>query len=157
MTFEELANEARSHKLGLLLWPRQWEKYTPVVDLQWQEFTFEDSSRSSIPENPGVYAFCVKPEIGSNLDISYLIYIGKTDRTLRKRFGEYLREAFDPLGRARVYYFFNMYRPYLKFCCAPLPDDVSPKDIEDDLLKAYVPLCNPKLPAEVSRIVSVTL
>lgn len=155
MSFVDLSDEARAHKLGLLLWPRQWASYSSTIELTWQEFSFEDASIQSIPESQGVYAFCIKPETGSNLDTSYLIYVGETTRTLKQRFREYLRETHDPIGRGKVYYFFNMYRPYLKFCCAPLPESVSPKDIEDDLLKTYIPLCNPTLPAEVRKIASV--
>jgi len=152
---QELFSEAKAHRHSFLLWKRRWDAFTPIVDLHWTEYAFNEEIADNIPEEPGVYAFCIRPNIGTNLNTSYLLYIGETTRTLRARYREYLREAYDPLGRALVYDFINMYRPYLTFCCAPLAEEISPKKIEDELLAAYIPPCNLKLPAEVRRVAQV--
>ena len=65
----------------------------PHQALTWSLFPFQDASRSQIPNAPGVYAFLIVPNIAGNLNVSYLMYIGKTDRPLRQRFAEYLLEA----------------------------------------------------------------
>ena len=151
----DLFNEAKAHRQSFLLWKRRWDTFTPVVDLRWEEYAYGEDSAGDVPNQPGVYAFCIRPNIGSNLNTSYLMYIGETTRTLRARYREYLREEYDPLGRALVYDFINMYRPHLTFCCAPLAEGISPRKVENGLLAAYVPPCNLKLPAEVRRVAVV--
>lgn len=147
--------EAKLHKYGFLLWPQRWKKLTLPLDLQWQIFTFSEDQANNIPASPGVYAFCVEPRIIPGLNPCYLIYIGETTRTLRERFREYLREAEDLAGREKLYMALNLYKEYLYFFCAPLPDDVIPRDIETELLKAFIPPSNTKFPAEVKRIVNL--
>jgi hypothetical protein len=63
------------------------------VNLSWSLYPFSEASRDQIPQQQGVYAFLIVPAIAGNLSVAYLMYIGETDRTLRTRFGEYLREA----------------------------------------------------------------
>ncbi len=148
-------NEARAHMRSFLLWKRRWDTFAPVVTLQWEEYAYGEANVDSVPNRPGVYAFCIRPNIDANLNTSYLMYIGETRRTLRQRYREYLREEFDPIGRAHVYDFINMYRSHLTFCCAPLAAGVSPEQVEDGLLAAYMPPCNRRFPAEVRRVASV--
>ncbi len=68
-----------------------------------------------------MYAFLVQPGIGSGLNVSYLMYIGKTDRPLRKRFREYLGEVKSPKGRHKVRLALELWKKYLWFSCAVAP------------------------------------
>jgi hypothetical protein len=80
------------------------------------------------------------------------MYIGKTDRGLRARFREYLREANNPAGRIPVRALITMYRDYLKFYFAPLDPSISPYDVEQELIKLFVPPANRQIPAVIGDI-----
>ena len=149
------ASDARDHLLKFLLWKRQWEAFEPSIHLAWDEFPFSEQAVPNIPNYTGVYAFCIRPDVGTNLITSYLLYIGETTRPMRVRFREYLAETYDPIGRSRIYHFFGMYRPYIRFLCAPVPDGVSPRDVEKELLVLYTPPCNMRFPAQVQRVMDV--
>ena len=151
----ERATEARDHKMSFLLWRRQWDEFVPSVALAWEEHHFDERELPKIPEYHGIYAFCIKPVLATNLSTSYLIYIGETTRPMRERYREYLREKRDPLGRARVYAFFNKYQAHISFFCSPLPSGVSTRKVESELLAAYTPPLNSKFPASIARVVKM--
>jgi hypothetical protein len=115
-----------SHKMVML--PTLWAafKADPTPTLAWAAFPFKDSSRASVPHAPGVYAFLVVPSIAGDLNVSYLMYIGETERTLRSRFAEYIREAQEDKIRPKLLRILPLYPEYLMFACASVPAGVSP-------------------------------
>jgi len=108
----DLADDYKLHCQTLPMWPRQWRKYRSPKDLRWRSVAFTDHSRSKVPRKPGVYAFSVRPSV-ANLEISYLIYIGMTDRTLRERFVEYLGERDPDRGRPKLTQLFRRYKGFV--------------------------------------------
>ncbi len=146
--------QAKMHKYGFLLWPTRWQKFNLSVALAWNSFPFDETYADKIPEQPGVYAFCIEPRIMSGLSPCYLLYIGETSRTLRARYKEYLGDAVDPESREKLYIALNLYKGYLHFFCAPLQTGISTRDIEAELLKAFFPPTNTRFPADVKRIVT---
>jgi hypothetical protein len=136
----------------MVMVPTLWAAYVgPTPPLAWVTLPFKDSSRPSVPDAPGVYAFLVVPNIAGNLNVSYLMYIGKTDRPLRRRFVEYLREAQSNKIRPKLLRVLPLYSDHLVFACATTPTGTSPKDVEAALLTAFSPPGNDQIPGTVGR------
>ena len=151
--FVDVVSDAKSHEIRLLLWPVRWQQYQLVYSLNWQVFEFNEETIQQIPRDAGVYTFLVQPRIACNLDASYLMYVGKTDRSLRQRYREYLREMANPTGRPQIIDTLIRYSGFVYFSCASVSDQaLTPTQVEDELLKAFMPPNNPTLPVEVRRI-----
>jgi hypothetical protein len=144
--------EARGHRETLLLWPKLWQRWNPSVRLRWTGKRFSSRSRNSIPNSPGVYAFVIQPGVPAGIPHAIIMYVGMSDRPLRERFGEYLRERGDPTGRPAVSTMLQMYAGYLHFYCAPVTGRAKPKDVEDHLLEILAPPMNKQYPATIRRI-----
>lgn len=145
--------DARGHRHMILLWPKLWQQWNPSVALKWRGRPFSPSSRTSIPNSPGVYAFVIEPGVTPGLTISVLMYVGKSDRPLRQRFGEYLQEMNNPTGRPAINTMLRMYDGYVQFYCATVAAPAKPKDVEDHLIETLVPVMNKEYPASIRRIV----
>lgn len=151
--FVDVVSDAKAHEVRLMLWPTRWLQYQHLHDLQWQVFEFNRQTIPNIPNEPGVYSFLVQPRIACNLDASYLMYVGKTDRSLRQRYREYLREVDCTTGRPQIIHTLIRYSGHVFFSCASVINQlITPAQVEDELLKAFMPPNNPTLPAEVRRI-----
>ena len=148
------SDEMGRHTHQMIMVPRFWSACvvgTGAAPLSWSVFPFENTSRELIPDTHGVYAFLIAPRVGGDLNVSYLMYIGQTERTLRERFADYLLEAKSDRIRPKLLRILPLYPDHLLFACAPLSDDVSPKDVEAGLLEAFLPPGNDQIPATVSR------
>lgn len=145
----DVVKDAKAHEQKFMLWPRNWTEHDPAVNLSWDVFPFRLDAQGGIPNEPGVYAFLIQPGIAPNLNASYLAYVGKTERSLRTRFGEYLREVVDPAGRPKIQMWLQTYESYVYFTCAKL---ASPVDVERKLIDALMPPANSDFSAEVGRV-----
>jgi len=153
--FVDIVSDAKSHIVQLILWPCRWQQCHINLHLNWQVFEFNPQTINAIPTEPGVYAFLIQPRLASNLDASYLMYIGKTDRPLRDRYQEYLQEIMKSTGRPKIAFTLSQYYGFIYFSCAPVVNQpITPANVEDELLKAFMPPMNDQLPAEVRRIVN---
>ena len=141
------------HHHTMIMVPAWWAAFSASATppLAWSLFPFQDASRTQVPNAPGVYAFLIVPNIAGNLNVSYLMYIGKTDRPLRQRFGEYLFEAKSDRIRPNLLRILPRYPNHLVFACATTPAGTAPQDVEAALLRAFVPPCNDQLPATIQR------
>jgi hypothetical protein len=148
---------AKGHLHTILLWPKLWKEWKPPVTLKWEGKPFLPESKGSIPNKPGVYAFVVKPGVPLGVPISVLMYIGMSNRPLRERFQEYLREMNNPTGRPAIHTILRMYDGYVHFYCASVEKPAKPKQIEDHLIATLVPPMNKQYPAKISRIVGAFL
>jgi hypothetical protein len=150
--FADLAasNELMWHSHKMIMVPSLWSALT-TPSLSWTAYPFKDASQSQVPAQPGVYAFLIVPNAAGDLNVSYLMYIGETGRTLRQRFSEYLREARSERIRPKLLRIMALYPDHLFFACAPLPSNVSPRDVEAALLEAFLPPGNDQVPASVRR------
>ena len=133
-----------------VLWPDRWSGLQLTCSLQWQIVPFTEASAASLPDTLGVYAFLIRPKLAS-LDLAYLMYIGKTDRTFRERFKEYLRERDSDQIRPKLLKILPQYPDHLYFAYAAVPPGHSSRDVEIALLHAFVPPGNDQLDAEFTR------
>lgn len=127
--------------------PDLWAKYPDRHGLAWTAVPFKPGNRVLIPDVDGVYAFCVRPGVPWGGEVSYLVYIGQTGRTLKKRYAEYVRES-QGKGKPRpaLSAMFQLYGEYLWFLYAPTPPNKA-YEAEQDLLEAFWPPVNEELPA----------
>jgi hypothetical protein len=150
--FLDLVAQRALHEWHLVLWPARWAMYTVTETLPWTSVQFNAASASSVPDTQGVYAFLLQPGVPAGLSASYVMYVGRTSRSLRTRFKEYLAEANAPTGRPRIQRLLQTYPAHLHFAAAPIVGPLTPDEVEDALLKSLSPPINTDLPAEVRRI-----
>lgn len=143
--------------------PSRWQSFTRVTNLTWQEQIFANNNSRQIPSTPGIYAFCVEPNITDNLDACFLMYFGKAIN-LRRRYGQYLREIEAPKGVGRPsikrlkYYKTTGYLFFHFATIDPLTVIVPNIDkflytIEDSLIAAFAPPINAQImDANVKRV-----
>jgi len=147
-----VVDEMMRHTHKMVMLPRLWSSLSlGQTTLSWQLFPFQESSRALVPQQQGVYAFLIVPDIAGPLQVSYLMYIGETDRTLRQRFGEYLLEAQSDNIRPKLLRILPLYPNHLMFACSTLQSGIVPKDVETLLIEAFLPPGNDQLPASVRR------
>ena len=149
------ADELRNSEYSFRLSPVLWDNYRGPSDLEWGCVPFDDGNLQLIPEGPGVYALCVRPSVGGNLCGSYLLYVGKTCRSLRTRYREYLAHAKAGRERPKVQRMLHLFfgSNYLHFCFAIVTGD-DPASIEDSLAEATVPPACTTFPASIRSAVA---
>jgi hypothetical protein len=148
-------DEAKAHTQQFTLWPKRWKEYVrgrPPA-FSWVSHPFNAKSKKKIPEEKGLYTFVVSPNIAQHC-CSYLMYVGvAAKQTLRKRFGQYLSDKRNPNARPQIVRLLNKYSDKnLFFCCVSLPTANNLKKLEEDLIEAFLPPCNPKITGKVGRI-----
>lgn len=148
------ADQLKISEYPFRLSPALWDQYRGPHDLEWTCVRFHRRNLAAIPQDPGVYAFCVRPSVGGNLCGSYLLYVGKTDRGLRIRCREYLNDAEKDRGRPRLLRMMRLFfhTKHLFFCFSVVPDG-DPASIEDSLLEATLPPACKQFPASVRNAV----
>lgn len=155
MALNDVLNEQKElagYNKTFTLWPKYWEKLKGIADYKWKSCTFDPNNVNLIPDSQGIYSFVINPRF-SNHPQRYLCYIGKTDRTLKMRYREYLKEMGNEKGRPKLLKLLNLWRGYLEFCYIVL-DNEDLSDLEKKFLVAFVPPCNDEYTAEVNRIVN---
>lgn len=95
--------------------PQRWAEFHSRHQIAWNYVPFDVSNTSQVPDEPGIYCFLVGPPQYSLPQVGYPMYIGKTERTLRKRFKEYIDEENDDKGRVRVRKFLKVFSGELVF------------------------------------------
>lgn len=144
--FVRLVHELKEYKQEFCLSPRQWRSARSHLDLDWYYVKFTVSNRDAVPQMRGVYAFVVEPQVPLGLAHGYLMYFGETGhdnhRTLRDRYGDYLRDQ-NNRKRSSIHYMLNNWRGYLYFYFAEIPDRrYSLKKLETVILDALIPPFN---------------
>jgi hypothetical protein len=147
----ELQGEFARYRVQFNLWPRAWESIRDIASLQWESIAFGESNAHTIPETPGIYTFLINPNI-ANHPHRYLCYVGKTERTLKERYSEYLREATAISGRPKILRLLNDWKGNLEFCYT-LVEKEEIKMLEKRLIDAFVPPFNSDFSANIGRIV----
>ncbi len=121
-----------------------------IASLQWESIVFGESNAHIIPEIPGIYTFLIKHNV-ANHPQRYLCYVGKTERTLKKRYSEYLREAVTISGRPKILRLLNEWEGNVEFCYT-LVEKENIKTLEKRLIDAFVPPFNSNFSANIGRI-----
>ncbi|GAB4407829.1 MAG: hypothetical protein Fur0044_00910 [Anaerolineae bacterium] len=150
-------DEFKSFKVEpMVLHPRMWAEYPNRLSLTWNMVKFDVSQLENVPDDVGgVYSFVAIPEIANHISCSYMFYVGKTDRTFRERYKEYLRGQRTGKIEFHKYEMLVKWRDYLWFCYAPINDTNMIKQLEDDLIGAYIPPFNKEYPAKIRDIMKV--
>ena len=146
----ERRGDIKLHVREFLLYPEFWNKDENkiVIKLKWKFVKFVETKKNLIPQKRGIYCFVVKPTCNNFFETRYLFYIGKTNRTLRERFSEYLR---DQKGkgkpRLKVYEMLNYYKDNVYFYYAEITSVTDVNTCEDNLLNTFMPYINTQIPA----------
>lgn len=142
-----------AHRYTFSLWPQQWVAYNLPDLFHWEIHPFQRDQTENIPSEPGIYSFVIQPGIASHPSCSYLMYIGKTARTLQQRFKEYFNEQQNAAkGRPKILGLLNQYQGYLYFCCSVIAEAERIEQIECALINAFLPPCNDQFSSEIGRI-----
>lgn len=145
------ADEFRSFEVRrVILNPRLWLAYPDRLPLTWERVKFSANCLNSVPDNVcGVYSFVVMPEIANHVACAYLLYVGKTVRSFRIRYQEYLYGQSTGRIEAHKYEMLVKWKEHLWFCYAPIAACHQIGQIEEDLIVAYLPPYNKEFPASV--------
>lgn len=140
----------KEHIWDFLLFPDHWNDplnqiKTPLV---WNEIPFDSVNQNLVPNNQkGVYCFVLKPVVSNLFDTRYLMYVGKTTRDFRARFKEYINEAAGKgKPRPKVFSMLKLWKNYLHFYYASIPNDSDIDECETKYLNTLVPKVNTDIP-----------
>ena len=156
MSVADIINEqdqAKAHSCTFILSPQRWKSYNLPDAFNWDIHPFQPDQIGNIPNEPGIYSFVIQPGIASHSDCSYMMYIGKTERTLRERFREYLRDQNKRTSRPNILRLLNKYQGYIHFCCSVIAKTERISEIEKELITSFLPPCNDQLPAGVRSVI----
>lgn len=137
------------HIKKFLLYPVFWKDPTNQfpINLKWKSLEFKETNKSKIPKEKGLYAFVLIPEYNNFFETKYLFYAGKTNRTLRERFSEYLREkAGKGKPRKKIFKMLNQYDEHMHFFYTEIPNSADVDICEEKLLNTFVPHINSQIP-----------
>jgi hypothetical protein len=135
-----------------ILCPQHWQGYSNIR-LTWKKVQFNKAGLEKLPQDkPGLYVFIVQPNIAGHKAINFLLYIGETTKqSLRDRCTSYLFEASKSKARVPIRSMIRKWPDHLWLYFA-IVDDVSIiKQVEEDLIKAYIPPFNQRFTARVGK------
>lgn len=143
--------EVRMYVKRFLLNPNYWidvSNHLNFAGAVWNKVLFEDTNVNNVPKKKGVYAFILIPKYDDFIETRYLFYVGKTNRTLFKRFQEYLdeRDGKTKKPRDKVREMLNIFEGYLWFHYMELTNTFDVNKIEEKLLNCFVPHVNCMIP-----------
>lgn len=126
-----------------LLSPARWRTSRVATPLTWTFLPFTEANRALVPREPGVYAFVVRHVNDHFPDHGFIMYIGITGsnangRTLRDRYGDYLREQ-KKNKRPKVHYMLDKYSDDIHFAYCVTDPSIDLKTLELDLNDAIIP------------------
>ena len=132
--------------------PQMWDECNLPVTLEWTSVKFGEDYRDSVPADKfGVYAFMLEPDFTGPPKSTYLLYIGKTKRGFRERYGEYLSEEDDDFARSKIAWMFERWMGHISFYYAPIDERQLIAQTEDALIHACIPPCNTRFKGTVGR------
>ena len=144
------ANQLRSQTWPFTLSPDLWNRLNLPQRLQWLRVAFDTTPASQLPNNLiGVYAFVLEPDI-ANLNLAYLLYVGKTTENFQARYRKYKTDQRDERPKRHlVKQMLTTWPGRLAFYYAPVIDRNMVKTIEDELIIAFKPPACRRYPARI--------
>lgn len=142
-------HDIRGHVKSFFLHPEFLNDPTNQIHipLTWNRIEFNPGNQNLIPRSKGIYAFVLIPQYPHFFETRYLFYVGKTNRTLRQRFGEYLKEmAGKGKVRKKINKMLNQYSHSLYFYFAELSNSADVDLCEECILNTFVPHINSSIP-----------
>lgn len=132
--------------------PPMWDECVLPVQLEWESVKFGEEHRNSVPVDKfGVYAFMLEPNFLGPPTSAYLLYIGKTVRNFRRRYGEYLDEEQDDFARSKISWMFERWSEHIHFYYASITDKSLVEKTENTLIHTCIPPCNERYKGIVRR------
>lgn len=133
--------------------PLEWEKFAKKHKFKWSQVHFHGDNATKVPTKPGFYCFFIGVAPAALPPIGYPLYVGKTERTLRVRFGDYVREKKKVHGRLHIRRFLHIFENELTFYYTPFSGTKkSILKIESELHDALrPPFCQIGFSAEVGK------
>ncbi|WP_368211518.1 hypothetical protein [Aeromonas sp. s10] len=119
----------------------------------WTELAFPPNPRSSVPKQPGVYVFIVRPKLFGLFQTSGLLYVGKATN-LYERVGAYISEVnkrHSMSNRPHIWRMLNVWNGHLHYIYTTTPTVADAENLEERMLEALLPYFNKEFPAETSR------
>ena len=141
--------ELKNHIRKFLLFPEYWKDIDNQfsIQLNWKSCEFNEGNRSVIPNKKGLYCFVVKPSFNNFFETAYLFYAGKTNRTLKIRFKEYLdNQKGKGKPRVKVYEMLTLYKDHIHFYFTEIPTKNDVDVCEEKLLNSFLPHINTQIP-----------
>jgi len=147
----------RQHTVEFILDPNQWGSLSLPITLNWNTIPFGEPHLLAIPDDEsGVYSFIIKPGIANHSECAHLMYIGKAkSQSFRDRYRQYLQDQRTQMGRPLIVHMLKTWPEHLCFCYATIKQTSYIDDIEDCLIRAFIPPINTSYPADIRR--SMTL
>lgn len=141
------AREIAKHKINFTLNPDYMSNpCSAIQELSWSSVKYGLDNADTVPnDRRGVYAFVVSRNDDVLPPHGYVMYVGiggkKSDRSLRKRYGDYLNTK-KILKRDRIAKMIGTWFEVLHFAYAPVPDTISSEDLialEEHINSALLP------------------
>jgi hypothetical protein len=131
--------------------PKRWENSKATKNLAWSRpRRWNPTNVAGIPDNAGVYAFLLIPEITGAPDGIYVLYIGMSQKQgLRTRYTQYAHEMKRSKGRVRIQVMLSNWPKHLWYCYAVTPE-AKAKAAEKKLRRMLVPPFNNDIDADVN-------
>lgn len=147
---DEVRDHLSKHRREFILAPRMWENCHLAVDLVWQSVRYGEDVSS---DDFGIYAFVLVPEIIGPPETAYLLYIGKTTRSFRARYGEYFPIGSDDWAARPIDRALAKWRDFIWFHFAPMENRDLVTSTEETLLNACIPPCNYRFTGTIGRAI----
>ena len=116
----------REHRIDAVVWPEALRTPMPQYTLSWEKLRFTEANHATVSDKRGIYAFVVSVETALIPSHGYIVYVGITGarapRSLKQRYGDYLRERRLGSKRPRIRTMFELWGEHLDFWFAPCPD-----------------------------------
>lgn len=145
-------DQQKSYIVEMTFSPYAWDRATHSPR-EWSITDFPPSPRSIIPDEPGVYAFIVEPDMFSLAPANGLLYIGKAT-SLRSRISEYINtigKDFNKAPRAHTWVMINRWNGHLKYYYTTTSTVEEAESLEDEMIMAFTPKYNKAVDAETGR------
>jgi hypothetical protein len=141
--FVSLTDGRKAHIQQFYLDPKAWASLAVKPSLTWSEVVF-GSKPAHVPNERGIYAFLVQPNILKVPAFRYLMYIGEAGSkggTLRERYSSYRKEV-KKLRRPLLHRMFRKWDGHIHFAFAAVPDKrIKLKKLEAQLNDTFIPPC----------------
>lgn len=152
----EIERDIRSYRVDrFVLYPVHWSSYPSLCPLEWRKVKFDASTVESVPNDKrGVYTFVADAAVANHPACSYLLYVGKAEKQdFRKRYKQYLRAPQGWKQRPHIAQMVVKWADHLWFYYAEVADESKIKQLEEDLITAFLPPMNRDWPAEITQLV----
>ncbi len=143
--FDEADKVKGGYIKKFLLHPPFWvePKNQVAFPLKWKKYKFIPRNKKYITKEKGIYCFVIEPNVNEFFNTRYLFYIGKTNRQLNIRFGEYMNEHLGKKkSRVKVKNMLKKYYGHIYFYFTPIATKAQVNQVEDQLIDTFIPQVN---------------